>query len=241
MTVDQTIALFASIGACASAVATLLTVRQIAKQREASFRPELVVPRVIISCRATDSSGIPHYWSAEDSFSAGDKPKSQFKLPIRNIGFGAAKNVVLTWKFDLEAAVKLVNDLAQRSLAASHFSIENEALMFETSNGNAQASFWKNQRSTTLDHVLPVSYRADGEYVVLPHAYIFVVSALFYYALKLGQQTYDQMPQLFLEVCCSDIGEIEHRTRFRIDFTFVSGRHHPDRLEMEAILETKKL
>jgi hypothetical protein len=60
MTNDQIVALLASIGACLSAVATFLTVRQIAKQRVASYRPELALSQSIFEGSTDPAAGLLH-------------------------------------------------------------------------------------------------------------------------------------------------------------------------------------
>ena len=59
MTVDQLVALGASIGACLSAIAAFLMIRQIARQREASYRPELALSRTAIRSTRDNEKALP--------------------------------------------------------------------------------------------------------------------------------------------------------------------------------------
>jgi hypothetical protein len=119
MTTDQFVALFASIGACLSAVATFLTVRQIAKQREASYRPELALSRVYLECTKDPlaQGPIPTLWAAKGQDGKTDPLIRRLSLPLRNVGLGTAKGVSITWTFPFEDITTQVNELAQKSLS----------------------------------------------------------------------------------------------------------------------------
>ena len=95
MTNDQFVALLASIGACLSAVATFLTVRQIAKQREASYRPELALSRVYLECTKDPitQGSIPTLWAAKGKDGKTDPLTRSLSLLLRNVGLGTAKGV----------------------------------------------------------------------------------------------------------------------------------------------------
>jgi len=64
MTIDQGIALATSIAACLSALAAFFTIRQVSKQRESSYHPELAVSRTKFQCISNPLSEghIPDTW-----------------------------------------------------------------------------------------------------------------------------------------------------------------------------------
>ena len=134
MTNDQLVALLASIGACLSAVATFLTVRQIAKQREASYRPELALSRVYLECTKDPiaQGPIPTLWAAKGKDGKTDPLTRSLSLPLRNVGLGTAKGVSISWSFPFDALTKQVNELAQKSLSAAYYTFEEESLSLDS-------------------------------------------------------------------------------------------------------------
>lgn len=146
MTNDQIIALIASLGAFFSALATFLTVRQIAKQREASYRPELVLSHVSVECSKDAIAGglLPTSWVAKSEDSRGDSPPKTFVIPLRNVGLGTAKSVVVSWSLPFEALVKEVNEMAQRTLSAAYLTFENGSLSIKPESLGNITSIWKN-------------------------------------------------------------------------------------------------
>lgn len=228
MTNDQIIALFASLGACFSAVATFLTVRQIAKQREASYRPELAFSRVFIECTKDPHSHgtIPTHWIAKDKDNKDIKQSRMFSLPLLNIGLGTAKSISVNWMFPFEDLTKRVNELAQKTLSAAYFKFDNGMLSIDSEKYGKSTSMWRNQKQRTLDYVLPASVAKDPTMLELPHAYIMIVSFFIFFSAKDSSKdkihfSVPEIPPLMLEVQYSDIGETRHKAPFAIQFQLI--------------------
>ncbi len=150
MTTDQIIALGASVGACLSAIATFLTIRQMARQREASYKPELTPSRTNFCSTTNPLTGgaLPDYWAEppEGADAVPAAPRMHFSVPLRNIGLGAAKTVDVSWSFQINEFVEAVNKAAQRSLTPAYFSYQSGALHFKSDSGDSSTSMWENQR-----------------------------------------------------------------------------------------------
>jgi hypothetical protein len=180
MSIDQIISLTASVGACLAAVATFLTVWQIAKQRKASYRPELVLGSGEFEARANAyHSGLPNDWRNPEPKLIGcvtniSLASNVFGLPLANIGLGAARKISISWKFAIEDAVKNVNKYAKEAGFDDFLSFDRGTLKMQSP---SVASFWINQETQTMDYVLPAS--TPGAVVRLrpPDAYILLVSA----------------------------------------------------------------
>jgi hypothetical protein len=127
MTVDQGIALAASIGACLAAIATFLTVSQIAKQRSDSYRPEIVISPVLFEAKL---GSIPNDWRRWQSRfeSVGDKNAvERFSIPLVNIGLGSAKDVSIEWSFPIEDICEKLDSIANKVSTPLQFSYNNGA------------------------------------------------------------------------------------------------------------------
>jgi len=95
MTIDQVIALSASVGAFMSAIAAFLAVRQNTKQREASYRPELAITKTTLTASKSpiSKSTYADFWieKKDEGDSAVGNLLSSLTLPLRNVGFSKAQ------------------------------------------------------------------------------------------------------------------------------------------------------
>ncbi|SAI62772.1 Uncharacterised protein [Bordetella trematum] len=226
MTPDQWIALGASVGACLSAVATFLTVRQIAKQREASYRPELAISQVPFEAGPDPvcAGALPTKWVARDLKDT-QRPLTldDLALPLRNIGLGSARAVRLKWDFDLSEAVKTANELAQRTLTPAYFSVDDWGLSIKSDDLGNGSSLWKNQREVLIDFVLPASIDKEPVSVRLPHAYQQLCAALVYLRAKEKDEMLSfELPALSATFTFSDIGGVDHEAVFDVKVKLVS-------------------
>ncbi|MER0216864.1 MAG: hypothetical protein DU481_11915 [Nitrosomonas sp.] len=221
MTNDQIIALFASLGACFSAIATFLTVRQIAKQRQASYRPELALSRVSVVCKKDPiaSSTIPTFWAPMGDDGKSDSLSRTFSLPLSNIGLGTAKAISVLWSFPFESVTKQVNDLAQKTLSAAYFKFEKDLLILDSENLGKSTSMWCNQKHETLDYVLPAAVHHEPVMLKLPHAYTQIVSSLLYFSIReKDRESFPEIPPLIAKFEFLDIGETKYSATFSIQF-----------------------
>lgn len=227
MTIDQAIALSASIGAFLSAIAAFLAVRQNTKSREASYRPELAITKTsfMASTNPISKSSFGDFWREDRN--GGDDESIDFlpslTLPLRNVGLGAAKEVALTWSFPIADLVQTINDKAQRALIPAYFEFDEEILSLKSEQLHAATSMWGNQRKALVDYVLPSSSDREGVGICVPHAYMGIVAALVFFS----QQDTDRvsprdLPALRLDIEYSDIGGAQHKASFTIELNLVA-------------------
>ena len=220
MTTDQFIALGASVGACLSAVATLWTVRQMARQREASYKPELALSRTFFRSVADPlaKGSLPVWWTEPEGI--GSEPavaRRPFTVPLRNIGLGTAKKVEVSWSFQIADMVETANQLAQRSLTPAYFSYEAGALHLDSDSVGRSVSMWQNQQHDSIDYVMPAAVESKPVLLRVPHAYIQLVSALIFFAAKdKGRKAFPDIPALSLKLEYRDIGDQKHGAGFEV-------------------------
>ncbi len=118
MTVDQAIALFSSISGCLAALAALWAVREMKKQRAATYHPELVVSKKIFEgAGSVKENRVPVSWIQRNYLGEIIEDTGIFfKVPLCNIGLGAAKEIKALWLFPINELVALINDKAQRTM-----------------------------------------------------------------------------------------------------------------------------
>lgn len=226
MTIDQTISLAASIGACLSAIAAFLAVRQVSKQRESSYKPELVLSKTIFEClpNFVTEGNIPDRWapSKENNEEETNLLRS-FSMPLRNVGLGAAQNIKVTWSFPIEIIVSTVNEITQKSLVPAYFKYENEMLSLKSEGMGGSTSMWGNQKNRRIDFVLPAAMDSSPVELELPHAYIQIVSALIHFSAKAENlESFLEIPPLDVDIEFSDIGGGQHKSKFSISTELIS-------------------
>jgi hypothetical protein len=218
MTIDQIVALFASVGACASAVATCLTVREMAKQRTTSFRPELVISRVSITGSQQEGKGLPTEWEALSRDAAGTTTRGPATLAVSNVGLGAAKDLRFVSSFDVADAVETLNQLATQGSVSAEMRIDEiGALCFEAREIGMEA-MWVDQQNEASDYLLPAFSHSDSFHLQIPRTYILAVAAFVYvWALSVPHHGFGKLPPLVVAVAYADIAGVQHNERFVIE------------------------
>jgi hypothetical protein len=223
MTVDQYISVGTSVAAFLAAFATLLTVWQIAKQRKATYRPDIVVmrARVITTGELSDETIAPllKWKRSEEEADRKDILGNDYPLLLVNIGMGAATSVSTKWEFPMESFVSETRRIARvRGVP--------EEIEFRSNGGVSHVkpqitSFWTNQKSGYFDYLLPASIDHEPIKLDLPSAYILAVAAhmsLFLKALNYDDREGPKVPPLKLSLEFNDIAGQKHRTSYDIEF-----------------------
>ncbi len=231
MTVDQIIALAASLGACLAAVATFLTVFQMSMQRKATYRPELAIAQVVIeSSVKTDSvrslESFMHWADAGDARRTSPDSPLPTSLPIKltNIGLGAAKHVTVQWSFPFDAVIEEINAACRELDLTEALKFTNERL---TSTIVGTTSFWHNQKQDKLDYVLPASFEGEPAHLRLPDAYVLTVAtAMFVYFRPDSKMVskLEKLPPLTVTLDFEDIGGDKYHAAYDIAFELIGAQ-----------------
>jgi hypothetical protein len=227
MTIDQIIALLSSAGACGAAVAALLTTWQVAKQRRASYRPELALSttRFEASGATVGQPILPLHWIRQAAVSV--KEEKFFAMPLNNIGLGSAKEVKITWSFDIPDLIDEINAGFQRALIPAHFIFEGEMLTLRSQSLGQKTSLWRNQRNAHTDYILPAAVQPEPYMLTVPDAYqLLVAGRLFVWAqFPEHREAELEIPVLHLLIEYLDIGNAKHSAQFdiRCDLLMIRG------------------
>ena len=218
MPIDQIILLITGVAACLSAIAALLAVQQISKQRMESYKPGLVIVRTPIRSQAEEEP-ISFNWTIPnaDNVSSPNDSKS-FSVPLWNVGLGAAKEVKIHWNFPIDKLVSRVNRLAQESLTPIHFKWTNVLLEIESDNFSC-AYNWPAQKELDIDFILPASIDQTASKLIIPQMYIELVSYLVYFVAKVKKfdQNISKIPPLECLLDYNDIGGAKHSVKFALN------------------------
>lgn len=245
MPIDQVITLLASIAACLTAIATFLTVRQIAKQRKASYHPEFAISRVYFH-GLSDELGmgpLPQYWAVTTANGQVDAQLKQITFPLYNIGLGAAKAVVVNWSFPIDDVAKVLNELAKRTLTMEPFTYNDAVLNVSSDTIGTSTSNWESQQRDSLDYVLPASVQNEPVLLDVPFAYKTLCSALIFFHSKYDKTySFQEIPALKASFEYLDIGNHRHKAVFeiRLNKIYIGFKDDFEVTSFFGYLESKK-
>ncbi|MDP1978288.1 hypothetical protein [Undibacterium sp.] len=202
-----------------------MTVRQIANQRNAMYRPELAFSQIYFDarCDVAKDKSFPCKWVPKDSKEVTKKNFDPgFKIPMENVGLGAAKSVSISWSFPLEKTVDEVNALCKKLNASEAFVFKDGKLV--KSVGEARhISYWENQRNLHFDYVLPVSTQRSAIMVQVPDTFIQLYSAFVFLETQRNADEWNyKAPPLVANVEYLDIGNMKHKAVFDFQFEVIS-------------------
>jgi hypothetical protein len=252
-------ALLAAVAAMFTAVGTFLTVRQIRRQMEASYRPELTFARVFLTAEP-DSPGcpLPTHWTEQPRYPAtgtwagtttGATITTLTPVPgwfftnLYNVGLGAATSINVVWNFALEDMIAEINRLAQRTLTPAFYEYKNGALSLESQTWPPTTIFWENEKTASLDYLMPESTHHAAAALKIPMTYIHLFST-YLYLLFLQKDTRVTMQPFPLQIKISygDISGRRHQVSFSLRIHFISARAQKDLPRtFEAYIDAEKL
>ncbi|WP_243359275.1 hypothetical protein [Fundidesulfovibrio terrae] len=231
METSEIIAISASIGTCVSAIATLLTVREISKQRKSSHKPEIAFFRTnIIGTTDTKQSGeIPNIWknNPDEQHSCGNFPF----LYLHNIGSGAAKDIEISWSFPIGEVAYETNFILEQHSENKILHYENGSLCINHEHSHSM-SLWRNQKNQKIDFLLPVGRDSKAIKIIIPPAYILATSS-FIYASSISKH-FEQLSNIRPLYCTINYNDIDNynSTRYvKINFDITCAHGNGDKFE----------
>ena len=210
-------------------MATFCTLREMKKQRAATYQPELVVSVKIFQGSAKPKViRVSKSWmQSKDEgqiIKESDMPEIFDRVPLCNIGLGAAKEIRALWSFPTNELVELINKKAQQTLTPLHVTFEKEVMLIKSDNLIDECVFTKNESSKVIDYVLPVSVQLDPLNLKLPISYIDLTSLLIYLICKEGNDLRDfsKIPDIKLQLEYRDIANARYKSTLSLKFQLVA-------------------
>ena len=227
MTTDQVISGVTGFATFLAASATFLTVWQIAKQRRASYRPELVISRILFEMlyqeRPWTIESLAEWREVDSRQEMASNTKQSpslsqgFSLRLVNIGLGAAKDISVLWDFPFESFIRKINECAQSKDLPTI--IEYKKGTISTKDPQV-TSFWNNQRRSSLDYVLPATVEHMPTDLQVPLSYILAVATavyVFFHPDVVIKEFIDlDIPPLNAIVTCEDVAGDKHTAEYDI-------------------------
>jgi hypothetical protein len=231
MSLDQYISLAASTGTLLAAIATLFVVLEMARQRRASYRPDLLLSGFSFSAHGKDTSRAETYsgWEVTDAQDTSDKPSlGPFELiRIMNVGLGTAKDVRLTWSCDFERMIRLLNRLAEEAELPERWELRDGKIFYK----DRKVSFAM-EMTEILEPIPPATIDKAPRYIHIPSIYT-LAYATAVYAFAHGSHSekevdyvdvfLDEMPPLKLSVAYDDPGDRRHHVAHNVRVVIYSA------------------
>ena len=166
----------------ATAVGTFLTVQQMQRQMEASYRPELTFARVYLKAEPDSPSTplpthwteqpLPTHWTEYTTTSTKTTAPTWFSMNLYNVGLGAATNINVVWNFAVEDMVEEINRLAQRTLSPAFYEYKQGVLSLVSPTWPEITISWENEKKASLDYIMPESTHHTAAALRFPLTYI---------------------------------------------------------------------
>lgn len=201
-----------------AAVAALLTLREMHRQRKHSYKPDIVPVELIFdghfqSAVFCDWIEYKEECDKNDTLSSPD-----IEISLFNLGNGAAKNITLTWDFAFKPFIKNLNSINKEAQTNIEIDDSDFLLQFKESEDMKAAVNLKPSLNQRKDYILPTSIEKSALKVRVPSAYTWLVSNYFYLRFKiLHEDLKFQIPSLKLKLEYSDIGNNKYKSEFAFD------------------------
>jgi hypothetical protein len=185
----------AGIGTAVSAFLGYQALTEVRKQRESSYKPEIVLSGGVFNIYNLPLTNIPFPPAIPWEYTYEDKgreyqvkPSRVTPLPVRihNIGLGAAKNVKVSCDTDIEAWLGMFNNLSDLIDGELPFKIEytfnNTVLSFKSAEfvGTGNRTLYLGKRDEVYTHILPISIENKPLEFILPYEIFYFLSAYTY-------------------------------------------------------------
>lgn len=245
---DQLIAALASGATLVTAFATLLTVREIGRQRRASYKPDLIPTEEVVRSVANRNDPLAGFEWLEGSNKTDEMPsETRWRgIPFFNLGLGAAKFIKADWRLDLVRTTKTLNALAERSLSrvSAEYDEQSDTLYIQ----GERAEVWGQpyQPSQTWPYLLPAAINESKLMVPIPHFILRLYSLEFTLNSRLkgdyGWFEFEPTYPVHLQLSYTDLGGSVHKKRFllQLEVTSVISDGESNVKELELLVKLRE-
>lgn len=222
ISIDRLIALIASVAGFVSALATLLTVSEMRRQREGSYKPIFLFKTTYLAHlikNKTNKFIVTTEAVDKDAFENSPQ-KMQFDefIPIHfhNIGLGSAKSVSFKWNYDLTGFESNFEKVSAYIVTKN----DKEGFGIETIDGSSNQ--WvarKHKDDSILEFVLPVYNKQETFSIPIPTIYHDILETLLSGISKSNKEIHTlDLPNMFLEVAYLDIENNKFKENYSVSF-----------------------
>jgi hypothetical protein len=225
----ELVSAFSSLAALLTAIIVFFTLIEMQRQRESSYKPDLVFKPIDYSFSANFTCPLEYRISSEIDNDEGNKAQYNPSAKIYNIGLGPAKNLCLTFDFDYQKAIRLVKELTENvdGNFGLTISLEDMFLKIVIKDGGCTWVEITNDLRLDEDYLLPVSTVKEPTVLSAPHSYVLLLG---FYSIFHAYKNYEEeippdlraFPELKMTAKFNDIGKKTYRKNYGIDSSYRS-------------------
>ncbi len=184
LTLDRVIALLASVGACLSAMAAFVSIRQSIIQRKLSYIPEIVTEPIKFSTKSELSFFDPNYFIEQ---SLGESLITNIKtVNLKNIGLGTAKSLQAEWRLPINSMIEKLRKSKVFSASDVKIMCNGNFLEIISNIENNKISLTINMKlnNPCIDFILPLKDEKAISKIRLPIEYLILSAAIINFELE---------------------------------------------------------
>lgn len=214
-TVSLIISAVGSVGAFIAGVVALFTLKELKKQRESSYKPALMLLRKShkVVMKSLGPVKLGYHWGEASS----PNVIPQETIPLINLGYGAAKNITLDWKFEHEKLLEDANKLAHTTHQEYFLKVDKQTLS-AVSKGMILLNIIANNEQQQVDFLLPNTTNKGVLSVEIPSLYTVLTSCYLSLCVHAKLKPEDiKLPMLSLVIEFQDVASKKYNKEFRFE------------------------
>lgn len=227
------IGILAGIGTFVASLIAIFTLIEVKKQRLATYKPDILIKSFLVAI-----SKSPLLKNKENElllfktmdFNDYSKNYDQEKFnvnphyKVNNLGFGVAKKIKCTWKFDYEKAIKFIQNKMSNEFAFNYNNSINTYFLENLTDEDFHLSFNTNFESDNIDYISPINVQDHFHLHTIPRIIIIVHYLYLQFDLQMLNESaenfhyYDfsdsNFPNLKLEIQYQDLNNKKHKKNY---------------------------
>jgi len=235
MRLEQFFTVISQIATWITILLVYFTLREMQKQRRMSTKPHIIITESRGNLKIRKNQ-LDSYWdtsNSENSFdevldNKGNYLQNAIKINFHNIGLGVAKNIVISWQYNLESNIKIITEYCNK------YDLDIPVLGRNENNDFIAIKYKKIQsyfnilfsKKSEYTYLLTDSVKPDGLEVPLPLIYQTLLSL--HFDVMFSERLKDNKiahviegmnpPTLKIELDYNDVSGLRYSQRFEIFF-----------------------
>ncbi|KAA6327960.1 hypothetical protein EZS27_023098 [termite gut metagenome] len=212
------VTMIASMATVLYSIIAFRTLFEMKKQRENTYRPELITTktRFALIKYESDIIGTEKFITITKDIKRKDIPS--YKIPLYNIGLGTAKDIKTSFEFPYEKSIEIIKKMYEDLNIKFEKKIEwrkddNDNFVLVTD--KTQFHTWSMEEN--YDYLMPISQEKVNGYVHIPPCIDFLLFS--YCEAELATDKHlNTFPDFYLNIEYSDIASKKHLKRVKLKF-----------------------
>lgn len=214
------IATLTAIASLITGIATLLTVRELIRQRRSQHRPELIIENVGLEAVYSPSMRNKNGITLQPQMAIEARNKfNAICLVVTNVGRGVARNIHGHWSYDRQAIVTAL--AAHGEFIGGNIWLDGDGTTFEASDGSFMQWTGNSDLEMAPLHPFPESRAAN-----IPFEGSYIMLSEFLLSVSMETQNLDlldtpTLPNIRLELTYSDLEGFNYKKTFQISLRYL--------------------